>query len=107
MEAAEHCVVLCTCPDIVSANAVASALVEQKLAACVNLVPGLQSIYRWQGKVERAAEVMLIIKTRRDRLDAVEAGIRGVHPYQVPEILALPVTAGYPPYLHWLNESLQ
>ncbi|MDH4274191.1 MAG: divalent-cation tolerance protein CutA [Gammaproteobacteria bacterium] len=106
MDTTEHCVVLCTCPEGVHAETLATALVEQKLAACVNLVPGIHSIYRWQGAVERATEVLLIIKTRRERLEALEAGIRALHPYQVPEIVALPVTAGFVPYLQWLNESL-
>ncbi|MEK6750079.1 MAG: divalent-cation tolerance protein CutA [Pseudomonadota bacterium] len=106
IDSTEHCVVYCTCPEGDGAVALATALVEQKLAACVNLVPGIHSIYRWQGAVERATEVLLIIKTRRDRLEALAQGIRALHPYQVPEILALPVTAGFVPYLQWLNESV-
>ena len=103
----EFCAVLCTCPDGVTAETLARVLVEQKLAACVNLVPGLQSIYRWQGAVEQASEVLLIIKTRHARLDSLEQAIRAAHPYSVPEILALPVVAGHIPYLNWLSESLE
>jgi periplasmic divalent cation tolerance protein len=73
------------------------------VAACVNLLPGIESIYRWEGKVERAGEVLGIIKTTR--YADLEAAIRELHPYEVPEILALPVAAGLPEYVKWLGES--
>ena len=94
--------VIANCPDEAAANRIALAVVEAKLAACVNLLPRVQSIYRWQGAVESASEVPLLIKTTAGRYDALEAVIRDLHPYDVPEIIALPVAAGLPAYLDWL-----
>ena len=93
----------CTCPDADSAERIATALVAERLAACVNLLPGLRSVYRWQGKVERATEIQLIIKSRQSRFAELQACIQAHHPYEVPELLALPVSAGLPAYLDWLN----
>ncbi|MDR2838946.1 MAG: divalent-cation tolerance protein CutA, partial [Azonexus sp.] len=87
------------------ANAIALAVVEEKLAACVNLLPRVQSIYRWQGAVESASEVPLWIKTTADRYAALEARIRELHPYDVPEIIAVPINQGLPAYLKWLAEE--
>ncbi len=96
-------VVLTTCPDQATGEKIARALVEEGLAACVNLVPGLVSIYRWEGRLCRDPEVLLVTKTRRGRLPALRRRIQALHPYSVPEILALPVTAGSPAYLQWLR----
>ncbi len=96
-------VVLCTFPDIEQARQIGAALVERQVAACVNLLPRVESIYRWEGKVEQAAEVLGIIKTTR--YAELEAAIRELHPYQVPEILALEVAGGLPAYLEWLSQS--
>ena len=76
---------------------------ERKLAACVNLLPPMQSVYRWQGRVEQAEEVQLLVKTCVDRLDALTAAITHLHPYEVPEILALTPSAGLPAYLDWIR----
>lgn len=94
--------VITNCPDEETANRIALAVVEAKLAACVNILPRVQSIYRWQGAVESAAEVPLLIKTTAAAYPALEAAIRESHPYDVPEIIALPITAGLPAYLNWL-----
>ena len=94
-------VVLCTFPDIEQARQIGAALVERQVAACVNLLPGVESIYRWEGKIERAGEVLALIKTTR--YAALETAIRELHPYEVPEILALPVMKGSPEYLDWLE----
>ena len=94
--------VITNCPDEETANRIALAVVEAKLAACVNILPRVQSIYRWQGVVESAAEVPLLIKTTAAAYPALEAAIRESHPYDVPEIIALPITAGLPAYLTWL-----
>jgi len=100
--------VITNCPDEETANRIALAVVEAKLAACVNILPRVQSIYRWQGVVESAAEVPLLIKTTAAAYPALEAAIRESHPYDVPEIIALPITAGLPAYLNWLAaETLQ
>jgi periplasmic divalent cation tolerance protein len=94
--------VLTNCPDEESANAIALALVEARLAACVNILPRVQSVYRWQGAVESATEIPLFIKSTAANYPALEATIRNRHPYQVPEIIALPVTHGLSAYLDWI-----
>ena len=94
--------VITNCPDEETANRIALAVVEAQLAACVNILPRVQSIYRWQGAVESAVEVPLLIKTTAAAYPALEAAIRESHPYDVPEIIALPITAGLPAYLNWL-----
>jgi periplasmic divalent cation tolerance protein len=94
-------VVLCTFPNLDQARQIGAALIETQVAACVNLLPGVESIYRWEGEVERAGEVLALIKTTR--YADLEAKIRELHPYDVPEILALPVAAGLPAYLAWLS----
>lgn len=99
----EALVVLCTFPDLDGARAVGAELVERRLAACVSLQPGVESIYRWEGKVERAGEVLAVIKTTC--YAELEAALKELHPYEVPEILALPVEAGLAGYLKWLGES--
>ena len=98
-------IVLCNCPDNQTAEGLARALVEQQLAACVNVLPGIRSFYRWEGKVEQAEEVALIIKTTATNYPAVEQFIQQQHPYDVPEIITCSVTAGLPAYLEWLEEA--
>jgi periplasmic divalent cation tolerance protein len=102
----EALVVLCTAPTAEVAAELARALVEARLAACGNVVPGLRSIYRWQGKVEDEAEVLLILKTTRERFPALRDELLRRHPYQVPEVLALPVEAGSAAYLEWLSAQV-
>jgi periplasmic divalent cation tolerance protein len=100
--------IITNCPDEEVANAIALALVEEKLAACVNILPRVQSVYRWQGAVESASEIPLLIKTTADRYGALESRIGELHPYDVPEIIAVPITRGLPAYLNWLaGETLQ
>jgi periplasmic divalent cation tolerance protein len=98
----EALVVLCTAPTAEVAAGLARALVEARLAACGNVVPGLRSIYRWQGRVEDEAEVLLVLKTTRERFPALRDELLRRHPSEVPEVLALPVEAGSAPYLAWL-----
>lgn len=88
------------------AERIARALVERRLAACVNVVPGVVSIYRWKGAVEREEEHLLVIKTRTERLPALREALVALHPYEVPELVALDVEDGHPPYLAWLDESV-
>jgi len=95
--------VLTNCPDEESANAIALALVEERLAACVSILPRIQSIYRWQGAVESATEIPLFIKSTAANYPALEAAIRDRHPYKVPEIIALAVERGLPAYLDWVT----
>ena len=95
-------VVLVTAPSAEQAAALARALVEARLAACGNVVPGLRSIYRWEGQVRDEPEALLVLKTTRDRLEALRERQLALHPYDVPEVLALPVEAGSAAYLAWL-----
>ncbi len=95
--------VFCTCPDAATAQALARLLVERRLAACVNLLPPMQSVYRWQGQVEQSEEIQLLAKTTADRLEALTAAILRHHPYELPEILALSPSAGLPAYLDWIR----
>lgn len=98
-------VVLTTAGSDEEAQRIASHLVERWVAACVNIVPGVRSIYRWKGAVEDGQELLLVIKTRRDLLKRLEAELRTVHSYEVPELLALPVVEGLESYLDWIDES--
>src|SRR6267142_4643316 len=98
-------VVICTAPDQAVGEHIAHALVTERLAACVNRVPGLVSTYRWQGKVEQAAECLLIIKTSAARFEAVRERIKSLHPNELPEIIALPITHGDSAYLKWIADN--
>ncbi len=100
-----YAVVLVTCPAE-AAEKVARAVLDGRAAACVNILPGVRSLYWWKGKVEDANECLLLIKTRTSLLGRLERVVRGAHPYEVPEILPLPVTRGYRPYLDWIEESV-
>ncbi len=95
-------VVLVTTPSPERAAEIARAVVEERLAACGNVVPGLRSIYRWEGKVQDDAEALLVLKTTRARFEALRDRVLALHPYEVPEVLALPVEAGSAPYLAWI-----
>jgi periplasmic divalent cation tolerance protein len=99
-------VVLCTCPDKDSADRLAVVLVEQGLAVCVNIVTGLRSVYRWQGAIETAEEQLLLAKTSTRHFAMVEQAIRAHHPYELPEVVAVPLTAGSKDYLSWLEANL-
>lgn len=94
--------VLCNCPDEEVANRIALAVLESGLAACVNILPRIQSLYRWQGKIESATEIPLFIKSTAANYPALEAAIQKLHPYDIPEIIALPVERGLPAYLNWV-----
>ncbi len=99
-------IVLMTAPDAEVAATIARALVDERLAACVNVVSGVRSIYRWQGNVEEGAEVLLLAKTRADRCAALAARVEALHPYELPELVVLPVEGGSERYLDWvLSES--
>jgi len=97
-------VVLITCPDASVGETLARTLVEEGLAACVNLIPGLTSLYRWEGKLCRDSEILLVAKTRRRKLPALQRRVQALHPSTVPEIIALPVIAGSQAYLKWLRD---
>ena len=96
-------VVLVTTPTPERAAEIARAVVEERLAACGNVVPGLRSIYRWEGRVQEDAEALLVLKTTRARFDALRDRVLVLHPYEVPEVIALPVEAGSARYLAWIG----
>ncbi len=100
-----HSLIYITCADEVEAERIAHALVEERLAAGVNLIPGVRSIYRWQGKVETAAEVVLIAQTRTDLVEQLTARVARLHSYEVPCIVAIPITSGNPAFLRWIEDE--
>ncbi len=101
-----HQIIFCTCPNQESAENIANHLINQKLAACVNIIPGVTSVYEWQGKVESSQEHMLFIKTHRDKYDEIERVISNIHPYELPEIITVSIERGLPDYLQWINTCL-
>ena len=103
--AAKFAIVLVTAPDTKTARALAKAALSARLIACANLVPKIESHYRWQGKIESSAEVLLILKTQKSKLAALEKLVLAKHPYDTPEFLVLPVSAGSNKYLDWLVAS--
>lgn len=96
-------IVFSSFPDAASAQQAASQLVEMRLAACVNILPGVTSVYRWQGKVEQANEVLLIVKTTQAAYSQLESALKACHPYELPEILAVAPDTGLPDYLNWVT----
>lgn len=104
MPASRTCqLVLTTAPDLLVAERIARALVAEQLAACVNILPIAKSIYFWQGQVESAAEHLLIVKSTVRAYAAIEARIRALHPYELPEVLAVPIAGGLADYLSWIE----
>ena len=104
-ELPEYLVVFNTCPDSETAGRIAADLVEDKLAACVQVLPGLQSYFHWAGKVDCADEHLLLIKTSSASYPALERRIRELHPYELPEIIGVPVNRGLPEYLSWIDDK--
>jgi periplasmic divalent cation tolerance protein len=98
-------IVLVTCASVAEARRIGRSAVEKKLAACANIVAGVESIYRWKGKVERAREVLLVMKTTVMRLRALEREVKRTHSYEVPEFVVLPIVAGSREYLEWIGEN--
>ena len=95
----------CSCPDATSAQAIAEALVGEQLAACVNRLPGIHSTYRWQGAVTTGDEELLLIKTTAIRFEALKARLLELHPYELPELIAVPVERGHADYLDWVRAN--
>jgi periplasmic divalent cation tolerance protein len=96
---------LITCASITEARRIGRSAVEKRLAACANIVPGVESIYWWKGKVERAREVLVVMKTTAARMAALEKEVKRIHSYEVPEFIVLPIVAGSREYLRWIGES--
>lgn len=103
----DYRVVLITAPGVEQGRTLARRLLAERLAACVNIVPQVESHYWWQGELQQDAEVMLVVKTTGDLLDRLLAEVRAHHPYDVPEVIALPITEGNPAYLSWISESVR
>ena len=99
-------IVLSTCPSRKEAKRIARGLVEARLAACVNIIDGVASIYSWKGKLEESKEVMLVVKSRRDLLGVLQERLASMHSYEVPEAIAIPVVDGLPAYLEWIDREL-
>jgi periplasmic divalent cation tolerance protein len=104
--AMEYCLVLCTCPVGESAKSLAEALVKEGLAACVNILPGLTSVYVWQGELESSQEALLLAKTERHVYPRLEQRLQELHPYELPEIIAVDIESGLPAYLNWVSQCL-
>ncbi len=98
--------VMTNAPDNASAHALARAVVDARLAACVNVLHGVHSVYRWQGRVEEATEVTLLIKTTRHHYPALQQALVAAHPYDLPEVIAWPLAEGYAPYLNWIASEI-
>lgn len=98
-------VVLCTCPDPVVAERITGVLVKERLAACVNRIAGIESTYRWQGAIHHDTEYLLLIKTTRERFAALRDRIVSLHPYELPEIIAVDIALGLERYLGWIEEE--
>jgi len=106
MDADDPCLVLCTCPDDAIADEIAMELVTRGLAACVNRLANVRSTYRWEGRIERDDECLLIIKTVSGRVDELTAAVSGRHPHELPEVIAVPLgAAGSAGYLDWIRQS--
>ena len=105
MPSDQFIIVLTTYPIDTDADSLAATLVEERLAACVNILPPMRSVYRWKDAIERADERQIVIKTTKARLTALEARIRTLHPYDVPEFVVLPIESGSTDYLSWLAEN--
>ena len=101
------CVVYCTCPDATVAESLARGLIGERLAACVNILPQIRSIYRWQGEVQDDSECLMMIKTTQDATEALQRWLIEQHPYDEPEVIAVPVSEGSPGYLAWVAEETQ
>jgi periplasmic divalent cation tolerance protein len=99
-------IIFCTCPDQKTAKEIADQLIINHLAACVNIAPGITSVYQWQGKIESTQEQLLFIKSHSNQYQAIETKIKQIHPYELPEIIAVPIERGLPEYLQWINTCL-
>jgi periplasmic divalent cation tolerance protein len=106
MSDSERAVVLITVGSLEEADKIAQALVQRMLAACINIVPSIASVYRWQDKVQRDNEALLIVKSRRDVFEHLTRCVKELHSYETPEIIALPIVAGDVDYLRWLDSSV-
>ncbi len=103
----DHLLVLCSCPHAASAQMLSTAILDQRLAACVNQLSGVKSLYRWHDKLEEDDEVLLLIKTRASLYEQLEGLIQSLHPYELPEIIGVPLSVGSRDYLQWIDAATQ
>ena len=106
MPATSHQIIFCTYPNHDSAKTIATHLIREKLAACVNILPSVTSVYEWQGQIETAQVQLLLIKSRNDFYSKIETEIIRLHPYELPEVIAVPITQAFPQYIQWINSCL-
>lgn len=102
-----HIVILITAKDKPEAEKIAKMLIKNKLAACVNILAGVKSLFRWQGKIDQAKEALLIVKSRKEKFNKIAKLVKSMHSYDLPEIIAVPIVSGFKPYLDWINESIR
>ena len=102
-----YIIILITAKDKKEADKIAKKLIKSKLAACVNIVGGIKSLFWWQGKVDQAKELLLIVKSRKEKFAKIAKLVKAIHSYAVPEIIAIPVVCGFQPYLNWINDSIR
>jgi periplasmic divalent cation tolerance protein len=102
----EFLIVFCTFPDLENARRVIDQLVERRLIACGNILPGIESIYRWKEKIEKSSEVLAILKTTREGFGPLKSVFKELHSYEVPELIAAPITDGLPAYLGWISGNV-
>jgi len=102
-----YVVILVTASNKKEAHKIARSLVEKKLAACVNIIENIESVFRWEGKIDTAKEFLLVIKSKKTSLAAIIKLVKSLHSYQVPEIIAFPIVGGYGPFLRWIDESVR
>ena len=99
--------VFCTTPDLKTAQVISEHLIDKNLAACCNILPAVESVYKWKGKVEKGQECMLLIKSTEENYQKIENAIIKIHPYEVPEVIATQIIAGSAPYLDWIKKSMK
>ena len=102
----QHYLLISTCPNMEVAESLAELLVKEKLAACVNILPGARSVYEWKGEIEKEQEYVLLIKSRADRIEVLEERLLAEHPYELPELIAVPIESGSQAYLSWIDSQL-
>ncbi len=102
-----YIIILITAKDKSEADKIAKILIKNKLAACVNILTGIKSLFWWQGKIDQAKETLLIVKSKKEKFNRIVKLVKSVHSYEVPEIIAIPIVSGFKPYLNWIDESIR
>lgn len=103
----DYIIVFITTSNKKEAKKLATALIKNRLAACVNIIGGLRSLFKWQGKLDEAQEVLLIVKSKKEKFNKIAKLVKSLHSYEVPEIIAIPIASGFKPYLKWIDDSFR